>query len=252
MKIRSFISLSVAVAMLFLPAACSVSSKTSAPLKESQIQPLFTQEQMPDLVKCLPAPPAPGSPEFAYDSLRYFWGKEQRKDAVRAETAAKDAAWEIDEVFARFNEAFGMEISRSTTPAIWELLMTGIKTIDLIRIHPKAYFHRIRPFEYFNEHMYSEWEEAGLRGEGSYPSGHTIRAWSIALMLAEIAPDRAETLYAHAWEMGQSRVIVGAHWQSDVDNSRAAASIGYSFVQTNPIFRERMEKAKQEYASLTK
>ena len=74
----------------------------------------FTMDEMPDLVRCLPAPPAFGSPEFAYDSLRYFWGKEQRKDPVRSGIAARDAVWQLDSVFTTFNEAMG---SRSTGPA---------------------------------------------------------------------------------------------------------------------------------------
>ena len=101
----------------------------------------FTMEEMPDLVKCLPAPPAFGSPEFAYDSLRYFWGKEQRKDPVRARIATRDAAWQLDTVFTTFNEAIGLELSPERTPQIWKLLYDGIKTIEQIRVHPKKYYH---------------------------------------------------------------------------------------------------------------
>ncbi len=54
-------------------------------------QTYFTMDEMPDLVKCLPAPPAPGTPEFGYDSLRDFWGKERRTDPVRAAIAVRDA-----------------------------------------------------------------------------------------------------------------------------------------------------------------
>ena len=37
-------------------------------------------DELPDLIKCLPAPPEPGSADFARDVARYEWGKEQRKD----------------------------------------------------------------------------------------------------------------------------------------------------------------------------
>lgn len=207
----------------------------------------FTMDEMPDLIACLPPPPDPGTPAFSYDSTRYVWGKEQRLDEVRAKMADRDAVWILDSVFTTFNEPFGMELSPSETPEIWMLLMTGLTTTDLIRVRPKAHFHRIRPFEYFGEHMYTLWEEDGLRGEGSYPSGHTIRAWCTALILSEINPAAANRIYARAWECGISRVIVGAHWQSDVDASRVAASIAYAKLQTSPAFRTRMERAKREF-----
>ena len=50
---------------------------------------------------------------------------------------------------------------------------------------------------------------------------------------------------------GESRVIVGAHWQSDVDASRVAASIGYAALHGSAEFREQMAKAQAEYRELT-
>ena len=226
------------VAVIVLTASCGTAKQGAK---------YFTMEEMPDLVKCLPAPPAFGSPEFAYDSLRYFWGKEQRKDPVRARIAARDAAWQLDTVFTTFNEAIGLELSPERTPQIWKLLYDGIKTIEQIRVHPKKYYHRLRPFVYFGEKTLCPWEDDELRGEGSYPSGHTIRGWSCALMLAEVAPERAEELYARGWMYGESRVIAGAHWQSDVDASRAAASIAYAKVNTSKEFRRQIKRAKKEY-----
>ena len=143
-----------------------------------------------------------------------------------------------------------MELSPAATPQIWTLLESGISTIELIRIRPKAHFHRIRPFEYFNEHTYTEWEEDFLRGEGSYPSGHTIRGWGTALLLTEVNPSAADALFKRAWQYGESRVLVGAHWQSDVDVSRVAASIGYAKLQTSSAFRTQVRKARAEFKRL--
>ena len=238
--IRRFLG---AIAVIVLTASCGTARQGAR---------YFTMEEMPDLVKCLPAPPAFGSPEFAYDSLRYFWGKEQRKDPVRARIAARDAAWQLDTVFTTFNEAIGLELSPERTPQIWKLLYDGIKTIEQIRVHPKKYYHRLRPFVYFGEQTLCPWEDDELRGEGSYPSGHTIRGWSCALMLAEVAPERAEELYARGWMYGESRVIAGAHWQSDVDASRAAASIAYAKVNTNKEFRRQVARARAEYLKMTR
>ena len=208
----------------------------------------FTIDDMPDLVKCLPAPPDTVSIDFTHDVMQYMWGKTMRDDAYRAAIAERDAIWDLDTLAAVFSESFGLKIDKEATPEIYKAFVNGVSTIELIRIRPKAHFMRKRPFDRFQEHMYTTWEEDELRGEGSYPSGHTIRGWSAALLLSEINPAAANDLYARGWEYGESRVIVGAHWQSDVDASRPAASIGYSLLQTSPEYRAQMDKARKEFA----
>jgi len=209
-------------------------------------EPYFTTEQLPDLIKCLPAPPAFDSPEFANDMMRYAWGKQQRLDSLRADMARRDAVWSYEALLTEFNEPAGLVISADNTPEIWKLLTSALATTDQMRVAPKAYYHRQRPFERFEDKMLTD-EEDALRGEGSYPSGHTMRGWTAALLLAEVAPGRANEIFARGWLYGESRVIVGAHWQSDVDASRVAASIGYVALQGSPAFREQMERAQAEY-----
>lgn len=208
----------------------------------------FTIDEMPDLVKCLPAPPDTADSAFANDVMRYQWGKKMRSNARLAARAERDAIWVLDTLVAIFSEPFGLKISPKETPAIYKALTKGIYTGQLIRVRPKAHFHRLRPFEYFNEHVLNPWEEGELRGEGSYPSGHTIRGWLAALILSEINPAAANELYARAWDYGVSRVISGAHWQSDVDASRPAASIAYALLQSSSEFRQDMNKARKEFA----
>lgn len=249
-ELRSFFGFLLLVLSFALSQSCSVGRGVVA--SEGQKVPTyFTIDQMPDLVKCLPAPPAWKSQEFQYDSIRYFWGKALRTDSARAAVANSDAVWSLESLFASFKDQFGLTVSKKTTPEIWKLLETSISTIDLIRIRPKAHFLRKRPFEYFNDHILTTWEEDELRGEGSYPSGHTIRGWSAALLLAEINPEAANEIFARGWEYGESRVIVGAHWQSDVDASRAAASIAYDKLQTSPAFRKQMSRAVKEFKRLS-
>ena len=213
-------------------------------------QPFFKTEELPDLVQCLPAPPQKGSPAFQYDLQRYAWGKQQRKDAQRAEQVKQDAVWTYEALLGAFEEAFGMHLSPEDTPQIWALMDRSLRTVDQMRVAPKAYFHRIRPFEYFKERTLTG-EDDELRGEGSYPSGHTIRSWLTCLLLEQINPAAADAISARAWTYGENRVIAGAHWQSDVDASRVAASIGFSRLQTSPEFREMMVRAQEEFCRLS-
>ena len=50
----------------------------------------------------------------------------------------------------------------------------------------------------------------------SYPSGHTVRGYTIALILGGMFPDKEKKLLEQAHEFAESRVICGMHWVSDV------------------------------------
>ena len=219
--------------------------------QDNNVQPYYELDQMPKLIEIMPAPPAFDSPEFANDIVRYGWGKQQREDEERLELAIADAEWDdLTKVFLQWKDAFGLEISEMGTPEIYKLMVTALATTDPMRKETKAYYHRERPFERFNDTMPSH-EEDDLCGEGSYPSGHSLRGWGISLLLAQIAPQRASEIFSRGWDYCNSRVIVGAHWQSDVDASRTAASIGFCALQGNEAFITQMKKAQAEYAEKT-
>jgi len=213
---------------------------------QSKYVPYIPEDSLPDIVQCIPAPPENPSPAFDYDIIRYVWGKQQRKDPVRLEMARRDAIWDMDTTLVIMSEPFGLEISAEKTPAIYEALTRGITTIEIIRFKPKAHYFRQRPYAYFGEPSILPEDDEWLATEGSYPSGHTIRAWACALVMAEINPDAAEAIFARAWAYGESRVISGCHWQSDVDASRPVASIGYSYLQTSAEYRAAIVLARKE------
>lgn len=226
-------------------AAMSISAQ------ETAVQPYFELDQLPKLISIMPEPPAFDSPEFANDVVRYCWGKQQRQDSARVAQAIADAEWfDHTKLYGLWQEAFGLRIDQTSTPEIWKLLETSLATTDPMRKETKAYYKRQRPFERYHESMPSH-EEDGLRGEGSYPSGHSLRGWGISLLLAQIAPERATEIFKRGWDYCTSRVIVGAHWQSDVDNSRTAASIGFCALQGSKEFIAQMKKAQAEYVAKT-
>lgn len=136
---------------------------------EPSVTPYFTTDELPDLTVCLPPPPDTTGEHFAHDVMRYFWGKEQRKDPQRAFMARRDAVWDYDSLFAGFSDAFGLRISRSETPEIYRLLVTSLTTTDQMRVAPKKRYMRKRPFVRFGEHLLTygaEENEEGLAGEG--------------------------------------------------------------------------------------
>ena len=215
-------------------------------------KPLITAKQMPNAVYFLPPPPDTNSVRFQYDKAQYQWGKEQRKDANRCAIAVRDAVWSVETICREFSEPFGMKISAETTPAIHRMLTIGLLTTDQVSILPKDHYQRTRPYVYYNEPTIAPGDEEDLRNNGSYPSGHTILGWSAALLLTELNPDRADTILARGYMYGQSRVIAGFHWQSDVDAGMLAASAAVARLHADKEFASLMEKAKEEFRHLSK
>ncbi len=211
----------------------------------------FDTKELPNLIYCLPAPPDTIGEDFAHDIMRYMWGKTQRNDAARTAIAVRDAVWSFDALMDELSVPFGLKISKEGTPEIYKLVVNSLSTIDQMRVEPKAYYMRKRPFVRFQEHMYTVYEEADLRNEGSYPSGHSQRGYAGALLLSEVNPDNANAIMARGYMYGESRVIVGAHWQSDVDASRLGGSIGLARLHTSPEFLAQLAKAQDEFKRLT-
>lgn len=228
-------------ALLLLSSFCA---KTQEPTT------YLSADELPNAVYWLPAPPAPGTSQFMYDISQYYWGKEQRADTARANKAIREAAYEVADMVRLFSAAFGIEISEQATPAIYRVVNRGVLTIRLSATKPKATYMRTRPYAYFNEPTLVPAEEDELRTNGSYPSGHTVRGWGLALILCEINPDAQDELFKLGYEWGQSRVIAGYHWQSDVDASRMLAAACFARLHTCQAFLDDMAAAKKEFARL--
>ena len=210
-------------------------------------RPLLDSLQMPNAVRFLPPPPDTATAAFQYDRAQYRWGKEQRKDPVRLAIAVSDAVWSIDNICKIYSGVLGIDISRENTPAIYRMLTLGLLTTDQAGKLPKNHYMRTRPYVFFNEPTIYPSDEKWLRTNGSYPSGHTILGWSAALLLTEVAPVKADTILARGYMYGQSRVIAGYHWQSDVDAARLVASAAVARLHADKRFTKLIKKARKEY-----
>ena len=215
-------------------------------------RPLLDSLQMPNAVHFLPPPPDTASAAFQYDRAQYRWGKEQRKDPVRLAIAVGDAIWSVDNICKIYSGVLGIDISQENTPAIYRMLTLGLLTTDQAGKLPKNHYMRTRPYVFFNEPTIYPSDEKWLRTNGSYPSGHTILGWSAALLLTEVAPDKADTILARGYMYGQSRVIAGYHWQSDVDAARLVASAAVARLHADKRFIKLMKKARKEYKKMRK
>jgi len=208
--------------------------------------PYFTEPEMPNAVHYLPAPPKNNEMRFAYDTAQYNWGKSVR-NTPRGEKARLDAEYSIERMAAIFSPVMGIEISEKNTPQIWKLLTDATTTANYACDSAKITYMRPRPFMVFNEPTLVPEDEPVLRLNGSYPSGHTTLGWTSALILCEINPEEQNAILKEGFEYGQSRVIAGFHWQSDVDAARLVASAAFARLHTSNTYLNQLRKAQKEY-----
>lgn len=206
---------------------------------------------LPNALNFYPAPPDTGSAAYAYDVAQYKWGKAMRADSARAALAIAQATVDVAEMMKMFSGVFGMEISEKGTPAIFNVVKRGVLTARLAGRIPKKHYMRTRPYVIFNEPtLLPEYEEEH-KTNGAYPSGHTLRGWAMALLLAEINPEAQDAILKYGYEWGQSRVIAGYHWQSDVEASKSIVATALARMHADDAFLADMKKARAEFKKLS-
>ena len=215
-------------------------------VQAQKVKPYLTASQLPDATRFLPAPPEDGSPVFMQDSAMYFYAKSHLRAGERGLRAIREGTTKVDTMALLFSGAFGRELSREKTPRTLYLLDRSIRTFRLAATAPKAAYMRLRPFVFYREGTLIPEDEERERPTGSYPSGHSVRGWGMALVLSALNPERQDTLLRAGYEWGQSRVISGYHWQSDVDASRHLAAACFARLQDCEEYRSDFAAAWEE------
>lgn len=225
---------------LLLP-FCAVFPAESSFLSEAQLQ---------SCVSMMPEPPSFESAAFAYDKQQYEWGKSQR-DTSRGKRASADAETALTYISHIFSNAIGQTISPELTPKTYAFLTELNETTKAMSVVSKRLYFRPRPYVYFNEPTSVPEKEAHLRHSSSYPSGHTTLGWSMALVLAELFPEKSTEIFKCGYEYGQSRVIAGYHYQTDVDAGRVISSTLVALAHSEPKFQRMISEAKAELKSIS-
>ncbi len=203
-------------------------------------------------VDFLPAPPENDSADFERDKEIYRQTRAE-KGSKRWQQATFDADTHLGKnAGAWFEEAFGMTITKKETPALYQLMLVYIRAQHQATRSAKKHYMRKRPYVYdkTENQTCAPWDEESHRHNGSYPSGHSTMGWGMALILAEIVPDNQAAILKRGYEIGQSRVICGFHWQSDVEAGRMVGAAVVAQLHGNREFSKQLEKAKKEIAGI--
>jgi len=175
-------------------------------------------------------------------------------EAYQAVDADRWQAADLDQngLYPRFAQAFGRPIDKKTSPALIALLDRAVIDAEATATAAKDHFERPRPFQRLQLQRVCDKSsppkpEAHPTHGSSYPSGHSTRGWTVAMILARVAPDRSEALMARAQEYEESRLVCGMHFPSDIEAGHEVAVAVVAHLDASNEFQADLNKARKEH-----
>ena len=232
-----------------LLAGCAAVEPVVPPTELPEIRPGYvagylTPEQLPNTVALLPPPPAAGSAALAADEEMYK-ATRKLKDTPRWALAASDAELRFPHATGVFQCALGIAISAEGTPHLNMLLRRVRMDSSRANDKPKDHYKRVRPYRAAKEASCTPKEEATQKPD-SFPSGHASIGWAWALTLAEVAPEKTDAVLARGYAYGQSRVVCGVHYKSDVEAGRVVGAATVARLHVDPVYTAQVALARKE------
>jgi acid phosphatase (class A) len=234
-------------------AGCASGPHRAQPAPVPEIRPglmqgYLPQEALPDSLALIPPPPAAGSAAFAFDE------EVARKSLALRGTprwalAAVDAELGFPHAAGTFACALGAPVTQADTPHLYQLLRRTLTDAGLATYGAKNRYRRARPFVANGAPICTPQDQAFLEQDGAYPSGHAAIGSAWALVLAAIAPERADALALRGRAYGDSRNVCNVHWRSDVVEGRFVAAATVARLHAEAGFRADLAAAKAELAA---
>jgi len=233
-----------------LLAGCAIVEPVVPPTDLPEIRPGYVAgylqpDQLPDGLLLLAPPPAAGSAALAADEEVYR-ATRNLKDTPRWALATKDAELRFPKATEVFSCALGMAISAEATPHLNMLLRRVRMDSSRANDKPKDHYKRPRPFMVSREPSCTPGSDARAKPD-SYPSGHASIGWAWSLTLAEVAPERADAILARGIAFGQSRVVCGVHYRSDVEAGRIVGAATVARLHSDPVYTAQVALARKEF-----
>ena len=205
--------------------------------KDSTDKPAWlTPAQVQALVASIPDAPAPGSPADLDDLAGVLQAQAARTPAQAAQVLA-------EQNFSPklFQPVLGFDFSKKGEPEIYALIEAAERQAGGVITAAKNKWQRPRPFRAHPE-VHPVYEAGGL----SYPSGHSTAAYTLAVLLGTIFPDKKDALLQQAAEIAQNRVIGGVHYPSDIAAGKNLGQAIALAILANPDFQKRLAAAKAQ------
>ncbi len=191
--------------------------------------------------------PKPGSAAHAADAAAYA-ATRGLAGSPRWSLATADVASGVAALLDDFSCAAGRRLDPARLPALAGLLARTRRDVGAVVRDAKVRFARPRPHLGNDASLCVDRTEA-LDRSFAYPSGHATEGWTVALVLAALMPERAAAILRRGRIYGESRIVCGVHWASDVEAGRLAGSALFAALVGDPAFRADLDRARRDIAA---
>ena len=202
----------------------------------------------PDTYKILPPAPVPGTTRYEADRT-IFLQTRKLKDTPRWAMAQGDV--NSAAIIKGMSCAIGVELTAKNAPRTTALIFRTRTDVSRATNHPTDIYKRQRPY-LIDEGPICVDKSDDLARSPDYPSGHNTWGWTVGLILAELAPDRATEILLRAKAFGESRLVCGVHNLSAVEAGRMNGSMVVAGLHGSEEFRRDMDVARKEVAAARK
>ncbi len=207
---------------------------------DAPVRGYLSPEARPDLTTVLAPPPEPGSPRDRANA-EIFRQTRALEGTPRWDVATGDVS---GDKYDHFAQALGVRLTPEQAPVLTALLDRSGNDRSVVGI-AKAHWGTKRPY-IGTDLSICEAKSDHLAGNPDYPSGHSAHGMHIAMILAELAPQRADALYARGREFAESRYVCGSHSYSAAEAGILSGAVIYGAEQRSEVFRRDMEAARAE------
>ncbi|WP_431125464.1 phosphatase PAP2 family protein [Flagellimonas flava] len=148
----------------------------------------------------------------------------------------------MEDLFYEGRAVMGESCNPENYPHTAKLLQGVTKDMRIMEFTVKYHLRRARPY-----HLEPYLQPLARMRTPSFASGHTLWAYIQAFTWSELIPNKRAEFLELAYEVGESREIMGIHYPSDEEAARVLAHRMLVAMWDNPVFREDLAKAKAEW-----
>ncbi len=213
----------------------------SPALAQSQTRPIVNTPPQIDAPALIGPAPAEISPIASADRL----AMRAPVSAERLAQANSDNPWSP---WVAMAPVFGESFAEQSLPRTAQVFRDVLQALGPAIGAAKNANHRPRPLIAEPDVLRCDALEPSVAAQSSYPSGHGAGGWAWALVMAELVPARADAILQRGRDYGESRVLCGYHYPSDIEASRMIAAAAIARLHADPRFRRHMDQARRELA----
>jgi acid phosphatase (class A) len=205
----------------------------------SQLAPAFVTPGEIDATDMLPPPPADDS---AINKVEIAELHRVQDTRTAADIAQAQADADERDIFI-FSTVIGKDFNAKALP-LTAALSSHVEADQQADIEPvKEVFPRLRPY-IFDKSLHPVCK-ATLKKD-SYPSGHTMTGYLMALTLASMLPERRDVIFARADDYAHNRLVCGVHHPSDLESGKEIAYALFAVMADHPRFKAERAAATAE------